>query len=74
MRRIISLICATTLTLAGAFLVYIELAWPHSQSIPGRLIMLPVLYDRRRPALARLRHSAMARIAPHLDDRGLDVL
>ena len=43
MRRIISLICATTLTLAGAFLVYIELTWPHSQSIPGRLIMLPVL-------------------------------
>jgi hypothetical protein len=43
MRRIISLICATILTLAGAFLVYIELAWPHSQSIPGRLIMLPVL-------------------------------
>ena len=42
MRRIISLICATTLTLAGAFLVCIELAWP-SQSIPGRLIMLPVL-------------------------------
>ena len=43
MRRIISLICATTLTLAGAVLVYIELASPHSHSIPGRLIMLPVL-------------------------------
>jgi hypothetical protein len=39
MRRIISLICATTLTLAGASLLYIELAWPHSHSIPGKLIM-----------------------------------
>jgi hypothetical protein len=39
MRRIISLICATTLTLAGAILVYIELAWPHSRPIPGKLIM-----------------------------------
>jgi len=39
MRRIISLICATTLTLAGAILVYIELAWPHSHPIPWKLIM-----------------------------------
>jgi hypothetical protein len=42
MRRVFSLICATTLTLAGAILVYIELAWPHSHPIPGRFIMVAV--------------------------------
>ena len=41
MRRIISLICATTLTLAGAFLVYIELALATLPIHSG--IMLPVL-------------------------------
>jgi len=39
MKRIISMICATTLTLGGAILLYIELAWPHSHFIPGKLIM-----------------------------------
>jgi hypothetical protein len=43
MRRVVSLICATALTLAGAILVYIELAWPHSHPISGRLIMVAVL-------------------------------
>jgi hypothetical protein len=38
MRRIVSLICAITLTLAGTILVYIELAWPHPHPIPGKLI------------------------------------
>ena len=43
MRRIVSLICATTLTVAGTILVYIELAWPHPHPIPVKLIMVAVL-------------------------------
>ena len=43
MRRIASLICATTLTLAGTIVAYIELTWPHPHPIPGKLIMVAVL-------------------------------